>query len=488
MVWWAELSHGSLHMTTYRYPSLFATILLFAGCDASDGERPQPQPTFGEGLAAIEEPYQAVYYETPIELRGVVTGPDGAPLAGATVSAQGLTTTTLPDGTFTLSGLTRRTSFATFEAEGHRQESVAVWLHQPLAEDTLDVGTVSLAADTEDVARFLFTGDVSLGRRFLSSEPPIDRVPPDDPDALITVSDAARTTGPILAGMRPYLQAADFASINLETVVTDEPDTPFEQKPYVFFTLPGSLDALTAAGVDYAALANNHMYDYLEKGVVDTLEHLTARDLPHSGAGATPDAAFAPYRTTVRGADYSMISVCSIDGSQYPILFVADEEKGGAAYAWDSDRFSAVLAAERAAGRVPVVNIHTGSEYTELPVESSHGRMLFAAEAGAALVIAHHPHVPQGLQWHGGSLIAHSLGNFIFDQERLETVLGLLVRVDMRGDAVAGARAIPVYLENFVPRAIAGPLADVFLRRIAQAVADGAGPRVACRIRPVGRR
>jgi hypothetical protein len=444
--------------------------VLLAACEYGHREIDTPEDDSDvDVLIEREKEYEARFLETPIDVRGEIVDASGNGIDGATISAQDQETTTDEDGRFTFRGLERRTSHVTVTADGHHTTVVPVWLHRPLDLEHLDLAPVVMPPKTEAEARVLFSGDVSLGRRFLHENPPIDRVPPIDPEALIPVDDVESSTREVLAAIRPLLQNVDFVSINLETVVTDRPDTPFDSKPYVFFTLPESLPALSWAGVDYVALGNNHIYDYLEQGVVDTLDHLDTANIPHSGAGMTPDDAFEPFRTTIRGHDFSFVSVSSIDGSQYPILFVANEEKAGGAYAWDSRRFEPLLQQESSAGRVTIVNMHTGSEYTELPRESSHGRMLFAAENGATAVIAHHPHVAQGFEWHSGALVAHSLGNFVFDQERLETLLGLLVEVDMEGPDIRRVHGVPVYIEKFRPRLVTGEVADVFLRRIAQA-------------------
>ena len=90
------------------------------------------------------------------------------------------------------------------------------------------------------------------------------------------------------------------------------------------------------------------------------------------------------------------------------------------------------------------------------------------AQAGAALVICHHPHVAQGFGIIGSTIAAHCLGNLIMDQDRIETMLGLMVRVDMNGANIRAVRALPVYLENFEPKPIGGHLASSFLRRIGE--------------------
>lgn len=89
-------------------------------------------------------------------------------------------------------------------------------------------------------------------------------------------------------------------------------------------------------------------------------------------------------------------------------------------------------------------------------------------DAGAALVIAHHTHVAQGFEWIDGVAVVHCLGNFAFDQDRAETMQGLLAQVDMTGAEVGAVRAIPIYLEDYRPRLYGGGMASRFLRRIGE--------------------
>jgi hypothetical protein len=93
--------------------------------------------------------------------------------------------------------------------------------------------------------------------------------------------------------------------------------------------------------------------------------------------------------------------------------------------------------------------------------------MDFVVDNGAALVVGHHPHVPQGFHFHDGVLVAESLGNLIFDQERLETLFGMLLTVDLEGETLLHAEARGLFIEDFVPRPIAGAPQDGWQRRIA---------------------
>ena len=159
----------------------------------------------------------------------------------------------------------------------------------------------------------------------------------------------------------------------------------------------------------------------------------------------------------------------SVSGGDHKIDYVASDTKGGAADLTDSDAVTEAIVCEVDAGRIPIVQLHTGKEYTHAPTSYAQDRFSLTHEAGARLIVGHHPHVAQGVGlMDGGVLVVHSLGNFAFDQARLETMLGLAARVDLAGGEVVRARLIPLYVEDFRPRPVGGELADRFLRRLGE--------------------
>lgn len=426
------------------------------------------QATDETGIPARELEYRDRFSKTPIGLRGGVEDLEHRPIAEARVAIADLETRTDAEGRFEFTGLDRHTRVLTVEASGYRTEQIAVHLHRALSVTGIAIDPVLMAPRLSEEARFLFAGDSSLGRRFMSpeGENPLRSIPPPDEEALIPSDRAGPAARTVVAEMVPLFESAEYRTVNLETVVTDTPDTPYQGKPYVFYTLPDALSALETLGVGFVSLGNNHMYDYLEKGIADTLRHVSSRGIGLAGAGATPDEAYTAFRVSVGGLPYSMISASSIQGDQYDTPFVATEEQGGAANAWDTERLTQAIETEVAAGRHPIVHLHTGAEYSEVPTESAHGRMRLAIDSGAALVVAHHPHVPQGFEWYEDHLIAHSLGNFVFDQDRVETVLTHVFRADLKGSSLSNGRSIPTYIEDFCPRPFGGEMADVHIRRI----------------------
>ena len=153
--------------------------------------------------------------------------------------------------------------------------------------------------------------------------------------------------------------------------------------------------------MDYAAQGNNHVYDYLDQGLADTMAAVKAAGLGHSGAGADRAAAIAPWRTNLQGEAWSFLSFVGWEGRVEPNQ-VAEAGKGGAALGDDATIVETV-GRETAAGRAVVVQYHGSREYSPEPTAESRRRMLAAIDAGADLVIGHHPHVSRASRSTRGS-------------------------------------------------------------------------------------
>ncbi len=436
-------------------------------------------------VGCLEGPYEEAAPEVPavlvvdalareslaarsIAVTGRVVLPDATPVPGADVAVGEVRATTDADGRFALEA-PRRNAWLTITGAGLRTTRLGAWLARPVSEVAIALGALTVTRDDGSV-RFAFAGDTSFARRFLDPFELTDRYsfPPDDPSALVRVSDPGPGSLDAVSRIAPLFAASDFPVLNFESVLTLEPATPHPTKPYCYFTLPASLVALESLGVTFVSIGNNHVYDYLERGLMDTRATLDAAGIGYSGAGRTPDEAFIPWRTEIGGLPFSFVGASSVSGEVHAIRYNASDTQGGAADLNDSDRVRAVIEGERALGRLPIAQLHTGVEYTVEPTDYTRTRLDLAAESGALIVIGHHPHVAQGFSVHAGVLQVHSLGNFTFDQDRHETMLGLVVLADLDSTRERHVVAYPIYLEDYRPRLAVGPIADAVLRRIAQ--------------------
>lgn len=136
----------------------------------------------------------------------------------------------------------------------------------------------------------------------------------------------------------------------------------------------------------------------------------------------------------------------------YPELqdWVARRGHGGAAF-WDEATSPARIAALRPNVDVLVVQLHAGFQFQEAASINVRDIAHAAIDAGADMVICHHPHVLQGLEWYRGKLIAFSMGNFVFDQDFLSTFASVVLRTVWDGNRLLQARLIPIEIDGYRP-------------------------------------
>jgi len=152
----------------------------------------------------------------------------------------------------------------------------------------------------------------------------------------------------------------------------------------------------------------------------------------------------------------------------YPELqdWVARRGHGGA-NPHSHARVIADVAAMRASGaEIVVVQLHSGFQFLDVKSEFVESAAHGAIDAGADLVICHHPHVLQGLEWYKGRLIAYSLGNFIFDQDFLATFDSAVLRVVFEETSLVEARVLPTALDLYRPVPVVGSAARGIIRML----------------------
>lgn len=327
-----------------------------------------------------------------------------------------------------------------------------------------------LTPDDGRIVALHFVGDVMFGRRFYD--------PNEDgrlDDALVRPDADATAHAALLRHVAPLIEDAHLTTVNLESPLIaspaadptrPRPATFHQTKEFVFASSPAAAVALREVGVDVVGLGNNHLYDALEPGVASTREALARAGFEPGavvGAGATPAEAWRPAIRTVRGQRIGFVACTSITGDEHAIDYVAGPMKGGAARC-EAEPLAAAVRAARAASDLVVVMIHGGHEYGRDPSAQIQALTAVAREAGGRLVVNHHPHVVGGFDWNGASLVAWTLGNFLFDQTVWPTFESYLLAVHVREGEVVRAYVEPLILAGYVPRGLTGELAEFVAR------------------------
>lgn len=338
------------------------------------------------------------------------------------------------------------------------------------------------AADTVSLT---FGGDVMIGRRYY--DPPADDLSPRfeiDPD------DRLADHRTLLEPLAPRLQASDVTSVNLETPLT-ESEWRHREKLYHFVSHPVAATALADAGVDYAALGNNHVFDALTPGLGDTRSFLSEAGIAHSGAGFSREGAWEPAVVEANGQSTAFLSCTTVAGRQYDLDWSADDGRnrthvverdgrelaipGSAGAARPTpDRLQRAVSAASSRADAVVVQIHGGEEYRRTPTPEIVELTDAAAGAGADLVVNHHPHVAGGIERRRGATVAWSLGNLVFDQEFWTTLRSSLFTAHVRDGEVIRSYVDPLLVDGYVPTGVAGTVQSSILRETAAHSTDAA--------------
>lgn len=243
------------------------------------------------------------------------------------------------------------------------------------------------------------------------------------------------------------LRRADLAMVNLETAVT-EGGSP-EPKQYVFRAPPSAWKALAAGGIDVVSLANNHGLDFGLAGLEDTLEGAERAEMPLVGAGEDEAAAYAPWRTTVKGQRLAFFGATQVLDSFAIDRWAAGPDKPGLASAKREDELVEAVRAARSGSDTVVVMLHWGVEGQQCPQAPAKDLAEKLVEAGADVVVGSHAHVLQGSGYLDGAYVHYGLGNFLFYSSGggLNTRSGVLT-LTLAGRAVTDATWDPATLSG----------------------------------------
>lgn len=202
---------------------------------------------------------------------------------------------------------------------------------------------------------------------------------------------------------------------------------------------PRSVELLKFLNVNVAALANNHILDFGEEGLHDTISLLKGNEIVPFGAGKSLIEARQPLLKTINGTRLCVLNVCEKEFS------VAGEHTAGAnpfdiiSILNDIDTF-------KAESDFMILLYHGGIESYNLPTPEMRRNFTFLADRGIDLIVCNHQHVFSGYQRTGKCHIFYGLGNFIFDWPSIRKApwnYGLILDLVIRGNELKSFKLIP---------------------------------------------
>ena len=235
------------------------------------------------------------------------------------------------------------------------------------------------------------------------------------------------------------LKAADHRVVNLECAMFD--GEPILKSGPNLRGGPEHQPCFDVPGFNTAILGNNHTLDFGKEAFRKTIAMLDERGISHVGGGMNYDEATKPLVINVKGVKIGIVSFTE----GHDLTFATDEKPG--VFGWDIDLVVKRVAEVKPLCDTVLVIPHAGNEYVPYPptyIQDAYRRIV---DAGADAVIAHHPHVPQGIEFRNGAPIFYSLGNYIFYQpvNYYYRKIGFLLEMEFAADGKIAGFALKPY-------------------------------------------
>jgi hypothetical protein len=198
---------------------------------------------------------------------------------------------------------------------------------------------------------------------------------------------------------------------------------------------------------DVFSLANNHVMDYGEAGLEETLQFLRSIGKGCFGAGHNREASLVPYRCMRGGQQVAFLGFSRWHRATRRVAGAAPDQTR------ELTRRVQKLSQE---GCFVVVYPHWNYEYVDHPAPSNRRIARWLIDAGADLIVGSHPHITHGYEEYKGKWIFHSLGNFVFEPAQLSLAdkgdprinEALILTIDVRSDRSYDCEVVPVHTDG----------------------------------------
>jgi len=266
-----------------------------------------------------------------------------------------------------------------------------------------------------------------------------------------------------------YLETADVAIANLEAPFTE--DTVAFEKKFNFKVPPKYARGLLSGGFDVVTLANNHIMDFGEGGLLSTIQTLDRIGIKHCGAGQDLHEAHQPAVIESNGKKIAFFGY----SMTFPTEFYARKDSSGTAYP-EPELMQHALEVWENFVDFTVVSFHWSAEKRDTPKDYQTYFAHLAIDSGADLILGHHPHVLQGIELYKNRLIAYSLGNFAFGSYSKNAVDSIILKVYLNDDGLQYAQCIPINVDNreieFQPALLNGKRKEAVLSNLSKLSLD----------------
>ncbi|KKI90286.1 capsular biosynthesis protein [Bacillus sp. SA1-12] len=269
---------------------------------------------------------------------------------------------------------------------------------------------------------------------------------------------------PLLEPVKSSIGTSDVTVANQESMIGG---AGIGLSTYPSFNSPHEVgDALKESGVDIVTMANNHTLDRGEEAIQNAINHWNKIGILYTGSFVSPKDHMTIRTIEKNGIKFSFLAYTyGTNGISIP------EGKSYLVNLIDMEKIKKEIVLAKKISDVVVVSLHFGKEYERLPNDEQKQIARQTANAGADIIIGHHPHVLQPIEWitrEDGkrTIVAYSLGNFLTGQTNDYKDLGGIMQIKVEKVEVNGKMSItlkdPAFLPTFVnQKYIVAPLHQV---------------------------
>lgn len=259
-------------------------------------------------------------------------------------------------------------------------------------------------------------------------------------------------------------QNADIVFSNLEAPFGETGEV-FPQKTYTFQVGPDLINVLMAGKINLVSLANNHIMDYGVESLIETMNLLKKHNISFAGAGLNITQAREPAFLEIRGEKVAFLSY----SLTFPEEFWATDSSAGTCFPSHTFVYEDIRRLKTKTDLL-IISCHWSEELLDKPkqyqIELAH-RMI---DAGADIILGHHPHVVQGIEYYKNKFIAYSLGNFIFGSYSKNVTVSMILKMSWGEGKLNDCKIIPINVFNevveFQPRPLLGKEKTDFLENL----------------------
>ena len=252
-------------------------------------------------------------------------------------------------------------------------------------------------------------------------------------------------------GVSEIIGKNDLALFNLECPLSYDNDGFPINKRYSFRAEPEYAEGLKSTGFNIANIANNHTIDYGKRGFVKTIEVLKDHSIYPIGGGENQQKAFQPLLMEKDGETFAFFGNLEflLEGT------VFNKDQPYPAFGQIEKLCSEIQKINSSIDHI-IVTFHWGQENSVIPTKGQISQAHKVIDAGADLVIGHHPHVLQTIETYKNKLILYSLGNFVFDNSQKLQKESVIFRCQFKNGELINPELVPVYINNCRPELASG--------------------------------